>query len=573
MKTLCTALCLCLLGFAAPAPGQAATPPRAERTDAAARNAAWLADLDYMVRRLEIQHPDLYAQCSREVFEKALARLREKVPARSDTEMIFGIMELLSLLSDDHTGLWIPGSEAFVTGVRMCPLGLYPFADGIHVSYADRKYASLVGKKVVGIGKVSAEEALRRMARLANGDNEAQKEELARILLPSPDMLKYCGACDSADTLRLTLRENDGSESVVEIAPEPILNSFKNIKDGPFPGSDASTLQMNEGGGPPALWLSHGGDPYWFSYQPGTRTMYLRLKSMEPRKEEGFAAFFARFFAELDQRPVERLVLDVRNNPGGDHHEMPLLKGIIARTQLDRPDRLFVLVNRGVGSAAQHFANVFARFTNATLVGEPTGTRPNFYGAMRIFPLPRHPGVAISCSHKAFLDWDFENFELRLAPHFDTPLTAAGFKANRDPALEFVGRSDAAADSVRKVEQDMRSAGEKGVDALLAAYEEKKPLLAAAGANLNTFLLNFDDRFLFRDTAAEMSFLSVAVRDCPDSLALRYRLGTCLLDLGRPDEARKCFRECLRRNPGHRNARSALELMALPAPPKQPGAE
>ncbi|RPI11761.1 MAG: hypothetical protein EHM65_06780, partial [Acidobacteriales bacterium] len=291
---------------------------------------------------------------------------------------------------------------------------------------------------------------------------------------------------------------------------------------------------------------------------------------MTPKQEEGFPAFFDRFFAELDKQPVDRLVIDVRNNMGGDHHEMPLLKGILARAQLDRPDRLFVIINRGVASAAQHFANIFAQYTNATFVGEPTGTRPNFYGAMRSFPLPNHKGVAIAGSNKVWQEWDSDNYELRLVPRFDVSLTAADFKANRDAALDFVLRYGDAAAAVQKTEQSMREAGAQGTEALLEVYEAARPAMVAARANLETFLLEFDNRFVFKDTAGEAAFLSVAVRDCPESLVLRHRLGTYLQALGRTAEARACQQECLRRNPRHRNARVALEMMELQAALKRP---
>lgn len=567
MKALNILLFACLVGLPAATPGRAVSASAPEVAAPAAREADWSADVDYLVRRLEIQHPDLYAQCSRAEFVGAVARLKERIPVSSDTEMMFGIMEVLSLLCDDHTGLWIPESEAFVAAVRMCPIGLYPFADGMHVVHADRRYADLVGRKVVRIGDVTAEEALTRLARLANGDNDVQKTEMARIMLPSPEVLTYCGVDDRADALRLTLQESDGSETVATIAPQSLLDSFANIANGPFPGSDPSTLQMNGDGAPPPLWLSRGSDAYWFEYQPSSATMYLRLKAMEPKPEEGFPAFFARFFAEMDKQPMSRLVIDVRNNAGGDHHEMPLLKGILARAQLDRPERLFVIINRGVGSAAQHFANVFAQYTNATFVGEPTGSRPNFYGAMRTFPLPRHKGVVIAASSKVWQDWDSDNHELRLVPRFDAALTAADFKANRDPALDFVQRYDDAAAAVREVEQSMRSAGAQGAEAVIAAYETGKPALVAAHANLETFLLDFDNRFVFADAATEAAFLFVAVRDCPESLILRHRLGLYLQALGRTAEARECQQECLRRNPGHRNARVALEVMELLASP------
>ena len=558
MKPLFLFAMLCSLALSATLAGPAAPSEPAP----AAKHAAWLADVDYLVRRLEIQHPNLYAHCSPDDFAAACTRLKGRIPAMSDREVIFGLMELLSLITDDHTGIWIPGSKDFLSAVRLCPIGLYPFSDGIYVSYADRRYADLVGRRVLRIGNLPAEEVLGRVARLMNGDNERQKADIARLLLPSPEVLKFCGAGDSEDALRLTI-QGAGGESTVEIAPEPLVNSFGHIVNGPFPGSDETTRQMNEGSGPPALWLSHGGDPYWFEYRPGDRTMYLRLKSMEPKKEEGFPAFFTRFFAELDKQTVERVVIDLRNNPGGDHYEMPLLKGLIARARLDRPDRLFLVINGGVGSAAQHFANVFAQYTNATLVGEPTGTRPNFYGAMRTFALPHHPGVTVSCSVKAFQEWDYSNFELQLVPRFEAPLSAADMQANRDPALELVEHFDAAAETVRKVREEMAQAGTQGVEALLSAYEKAKPRLASARANREMFLRDFDDRYVFPDMVAEAAFLAVAVRECPGSLTLRYRLGTSLQDLGRNEEARGCFRECLRRNPGHRWARSALALMDL----------
>ena len=53
----------------------------------------------------------------------------------------------------------------------------------------------------------------------------------------------------------------------------------------------------------------------------------------------------------------------------------------------------------------------------------------------------------------------------------------------------------------------------------------------------------------------------------PESLILRHRLGLYLQALGRTAEARECQQECLRRNPGHRNARVALEMMELLASP------
>ena len=44
------------------------------------------------------------------------------------------------------------------------------------------------------------------------------------------------------------------------------------------------------------------------------------------------------------------------------------------------PGHLFVIIGRRTFSAAQNTVNMIEKNTNATFVGEPTGSRPNFVG-------------------------------------------------------------------------------------------------------------------------------------------------------------------------------------------------
>ena len=90
----------------------------------------------------------------------------------------------------------------------------------------------------------------------------------------------------------------------------------------------------------------------------------------------------------MDSRNVKKLIIDLRLCPGGDHIELPLLKGILAKPHIDKPDCLFLIIGRITGSAAEHLTAQFETYTNATLLGEPAGSKPNQYGAMQKLPCP-----------------------------------------------------------------------------------------------------------------------------------------------------------------------------------------
>ena len=88
----------------------------------------------------------------------------------------------------------------------------------------------------------------------------------------------------------------------------------------------------------------------------------------------------------------------MRYNGGGDTFvNRPLIEGIIRSDKLQQPGKLFVIIGRGTFSAAQNTTSELERRTKAILVGEPTGSNPNFIGESIAIPLP-YSGWVISLS-------------------------------------------------------------------------------------------------------------------------------------------------------------------------------
>jgi C-terminal processing protease CtpA/Prc len=143
----------------------------------------------------------------------------------------------------------------------------------------------------------------------------------------------------------------------------------------------------------------------------------------------------AEVFDLVDRDPSTRLVLDVRFNGGGNEAILaPFIDAIKARQSLNTKGRLFVIIGRGTYSSALQNAITLRQETNAILVGEPTGGKPNHYGEVRRFRLP-NVGLQIQYSTRYWLNYPGSD-PLNLEPDMTTGVTLDDLLAGRDPALE-----------------------------------------------------------------------------------------------------------------------------------------
>ena len=128
----------------------------------------------------------------------------------------------------------------------------------------------------------------------------------------------------------------------------------------------------------------------------------------------------------------------MRWNGGGNNFlNRPLVHGLIACDQVNRKGRLFVIVGRNTFSAAMCGATHIERHTNATFVGEPTGSSPTFVGETIDFQLP-YSGAFANVSDLLWQSGWAMDYRPWVAPLLYTPPTFALYKENRDPAMEAI---------------------------------------------------------------------------------------------------------------------------------------
>ena len=390
---------LCLLLCATPSFAQAADNNASRGVVSQAEAERWREDLRHAAREMEARHKNLFHAMTREQFEGAVKKLNERIPTLARHQIVVELMRIAALVGDGHTNV-APWRDPKI-GFRTLPVKLYLFEDGMFVRAAERTHADLLGARVVRVGEATPEEAVARARDIIGRDNEMDVKFFAPLLLAMPEVLHALGLSDGPEAARFTF-EKGGRRQTLTLKPA-----------GPFdllpPDTDLSWtakegwVDMRDGA-PAPLWLKDPKNKFWFEQLPNSKVVYAQLNEVGNKPEESLADFAKRLLAFVDGNDVDRLVLDLRLNRGGNGGLLrPLVVGLI-KSKVNRRGGLFVLMGRSTWSAAQFLLNELEEYTDALFVGEPSGSRGNHFGDSRRITLP-NSGVTVRVSVYYWQDW------------------------------------------------------------------------------------------------------------------------------------------------------------------------
>jgi Tetratricopeptide repeat len=371
-----------------------------------------------------------------------------------------------------------------------------------------------------------------------------------------PEMLDGLGIAKDMERLPLVL-ERGGSVDTVVLQPAGALHAAGHGTG--LPIDQRAWVDLADAAAEP-LWRRQPDRIYWFAYLPEDRTVYVAYRAVaSPPHGPSNREFWDSVFASVDHNQAERLVIDVRENTGGNGFlNRHVVQQILRRPRIDRPDALVVIIGRRTFSAAQQLVNDLDWWTQATFVGEPTGQRPSQFGDHEPLVLP-HSGITVQIStvfHQGPDPFDRRAF---VAPAVYTPLTSADYDAGRDPAWEAIATLDA------------RESPDRGIEAAVARGDTTlaRRLLDSAVTDVaNRFrpLEQEVNALGYRLLNAHQSDRAIAVfrlnaAQFPASANVWDSLGEALELVGRRDEAMAAYRKALARDPAYPSSLRALERL------------
>jgi tetratricopeptide (TPR) repeat protein len=399
------------------------------------RDQGWRGDLRLLAREVRRRASIPLRGFPERRFDAAVDDLSRSVPGLSDTQIAIELMKLLRPLGDGHASVEVP--EENQDFHRALPLQFYLFEEGMFVTAAEPAHASLLGAQVLHLDQQPLSEVMAALEPLISRDNQQWPKQAAPPLLRQLPLLHALGVVADPGAVTLTVRRADGTTGAVTVAASSALSSSSR-SSWTLPCPAGWVFLPETLPSPVPLYLRNCGASYWFEYLPDPRVVYFQFNGVADDADEPLEAFCGRLFDLVAANPVDKLVIDLRWNGGGNTFLVgPLLHRLVGCDKVNRRGRLFVVIGRRTFSAAQNTATFIERHTNAVFVGEPTGSRPNFVGETAPFRLP-YSKLEVNVSDLYWQSsWPMDH-RAWIAPELYAPPSFEAYRANRDPAMEAI---------------------------------------------------------------------------------------------------------------------------------------
>jgi hypothetical protein len=402
-----------------PAPAFLGKQPAPHPAPASTRDGRWQQDVEYLGSQLPYLHVDPYFKVSETDFQRSVTDLLIQVPNLNDEQILVEMMRIVASIGDGHTRTY---PSAKPVNLSSLPLVMRWLEDGLIVIAISPEYAQAVGTKVVRIGDHPVEEVYEAVQPLIPADNDMQFLNDSPMLMSMPAILYGLDLIPQKDSVTFGFESQDGTTFTLEL--EPASGEFE-----PF------VSIYEKAGVQVPLYEQDRNSFYWYRHLPESDAIYIQYNNCREDKDKPFQKFVDEVFNLIDRNPGTRLVLDVRFNGGGNESVLnPFIEAVKEHPSVNTTGKLFVIIGRGTYSSALQNAITLSLETNAILVGEPTGGKPNHYGEVRNFTLP-NVGLRIQYSTRYWLNYPGGD-PLSLDPDMAAAVTAADLLAGRDPALE-----------------------------------------------------------------------------------------------------------------------------------------
>ena len=386
-------------------------------------------DLRFLQKTVHKDFSFLFKKTTAEAFDAEVEKLYEQIPQMQPHEVLVGYCRLVASFEYGHT---ILGYWENIIPLHQLPIVLYDFDDGIFIQGIRKEYKKALGAKVLAIEGVPINEVLKLMRPVIPAENEQFVKAYGIHYLNFPEFLHAQGVLKTMSNSIVFTLEKDGQtfEQRLEATPfERPPRQYGMV----VPGGD--WLESRDLSKTP-LYLKNLDRIYYYEYLPEQKTVYVRQSQVQDDSLQTIPEFYKEVFDFIDNNEVEKLVLDVRLNGGGNNYKnKSVVTGVIANKKINQPGKFMVIIGRRTYSACQNLVNELHTYTNAIFVGEPTAENINFYGDNSPVTLPNTQLKA----YLSFAWWqDKPQWENRpaLDPQIATGLTFEQYRTNQDPALE-----------------------------------------------------------------------------------------------------------------------------------------
>ena len=389
----------------------------------------WQSDLRFLQQTVHKDYSFLFKNITAKDFDVEVDKLYAAIPVMKEHEVLAGFARIVASFKYGHTDI---GWRESPVKYHVAPVNFYWFSDGVYAEGADKKYEKVIGAKLIRIEGMPVEQALASIKPLVPSENDQYFKAYGMDHITIPEALHAQKITKELKQSVTYTFEKDGKTFEQTIAA---VDAFRVPRQYGFVKPGNEWMSARKVATTPN-YLKNLDRIYYYEYLPESKTLYVRHSQIQDDKDEAIPAFYKKVFDFIDKNDVEKLVLDVRLNGGGNNYKnKPIVTGIIESKKINKPGKFFVIIGRRTFSACQNLVNELSNYTNAVFVGEPTSENINFYGDNRRIELPKTK-LPVFLSFAWWQDKpQWENAPW-LAPSLAVDMTFDDYRLNKDPVLE-----------------------------------------------------------------------------------------------------------------------------------------
>ncbi len=357
---------------------------------------------------------------SKEKFATEMTEIEHAAPQAADSQVVLKLMRLVASGHIGHTHVIFPPEPM---AFHRLPLTLYWYSDGLGVNAAAPEYKDALGARVVRVGTMTPVQLEAAVTPYISYENETWLHQESPDYMIVKELLSELKLVNADGNVDITFAKADGKPFTLNVVPVDW-----SVKGASLNAEEALNI-------PVALYRKHVKDFYWYEYLTDSQTLYIQYNSCMNDPSHSFADFSKELFEFADAHTVQRTIVDLRFNEGGNSQIIkPMENGLKARKALSAKGHLITIIGPATFSSGLLAAMDFRDDLHAVLIGEPSGEKPNSYGEVRILTLP-DSHLRITYCTKFF----------RLMKNGDPPAlepivvvkpSLADFNSGRDPVLE-----------------------------------------------------------------------------------------------------------------------------------------
>lgn len=401
--------------------------------------AQWQSDLIYLQKKIHNDYANLFHNVTGKQFDSAVAVLKNEIPHLTENEIKVGFIRLVAMFKIGHTGVKFSAGEDednLRPLFHFLPVTMSPFSDGLYIQQIDTAYKKALGGRVVKIGNTPVDEVLKKMHAVISCENEQYFKSNLHYFIRFSEILQALKITRNADTVSLTYTK-DGCQNEIEIKAQD-CPAYAWYDGPPYLPKGWADAYGDFGKPGSALWMKEPGKIRYFEYLKETKTVYVHHTAVVDRPHDNINHFFEKVFNFIDSNEVDKFVLDIRLNGGGNNYlNKSLITKIIETKKINRYGHLFVITGAATFSAAQNLTNELEKYTEAIFVGEPTAENVNFWGDIKTEVLPLSK-LNVKLSWLWWQNMDPRDKRQWKAPDLAATMSFENYKSGYDSAMNII---------------------------------------------------------------------------------------------------------------------------------------